>query len=362
MATTRGPGSRSVKETKGGTSSGTVKRHGGRKRPSHGGRRHRARGRSRSRSRSRERRTVPHSNKFRSKLDDGTESQDHPGQVGPFLVDMSRKRSSFTLTPPSHAQKARGIHRSTLERLLHSDYDRLREPTWSNRLMMHRLRGDGSLRLALLVIVVFALGMVWYAWHAIEQMRLMRAARHEQKLRTAISMFPRNPYEYNQRQRLARARHWFTRLNMRSFAFLGASSLTSVYMAHWHRQRRAQMIKRKSVLFWGWTAAAGMVGVAWGAYMFKVSRQPTIIRTVKRNPVLRGFLYIGSIIVVSLLFYIYRLSHRKPRKQRILEAWRKRKHERHAKRAKEIRWQDVKHAPMQMPPPGRSEEEEDISS
>ncbi len=209
-----------------------------------------------------------------------------------------------------------------------------------------------KMKLALIWVVISFIGMGLYTMHAVDRIRLTRRQHHEEKMQVAVGMFPTNPYEYNRRQRLSYAKNMWRRFNFRSIAILCVSTVASLFVAHWHRQRRAMLQKRKTVAFWLWTAIAGIVSLAWGMYIFKQSRQPIVIKQIKRNPYLRAFLYLGSIAVAGLGLYAYRLSKRKPRKQRILEEWRKRKEKQTMKKAQDIRYQDIK--PFKMDPLGKT--------
>ncbi len=209
------------------------------------------------------------------------------------------------------------------------------------------------MKLALLWIVIVMIGMGAYAMYSVDKVRMTRRLRHEEKLQAAVQMFPTNPYEYNRRQRMAYAKRAWRRFNIRNIVLLCVSTMGSLYAARWHRTRRVMLHKRKTVAFWLWTSVAGVFSVGWGAYLLKQSQQPVVIRQIKRNPYLRAFLYLGSIMVAGLSLYAYRVSRRKPKKQRILEAWRKRKHEKMAKKAEDVKYQDMK--PFKMAPLGKSE-------
>ncbi len=204
------------------------------------------------------------------------------------------------------------------------------------------------MRIAIFWILVAMVGMVGYAFYAMDQVRATRRMRHEQKLREAVQMFPRNPYEYNERQRRFYARNFWRRFNIRNIALLCVSTLGSLWVARWHRMRRVMLQRRKTLAFWMWTAGAGLLAVMWGVYAFKQSQTPVVIKAVKRNPYLRAFLYIGTILIIGLGLYVYRLRKRKSKKQAMLDAWRKKKHEQHMQKARDIRYRDMK--PLEMKP------------
>ncbi len=228
-------------------------------------------------------------------------------------------------------------------------------PTWSTAMVVAaREQKAHNERHRIRVIIFWALvsffAIIGYAWYAIQRVRATRFQRHQEKLQSSIAMFPKNPYEYNERQRMAFARNYWRRFNIRNITLLVTSVLTSLGVARWHRARRAQMQKRKSLAYWMWTAGAGFLAILWGVYVVKQSQRPVIISAARRNPVLRGFLYIGGILLVYLFFYIYRLKKRKSKKQKMLDEWRKKKHMQTMQKAKDL------HGPLKplsMPPPGK---------
>ncbi len=203
------------------------------------------------------------------------------------------------------------------------------------------------LRMALFWILVCSIAMGAYAFYAMDKIRKNIRTQHEQKMREVAAMFPKNPYEYNERQRKTYAKNFWRRFNFRNLALLGSAIMSALFVARWHRMRRVQMHRRKTIAFWIWTFVAGLLGVSWGVYIFKQSQTPIIVKQIKRNPYLRAFLIIGSILLVSLSFYAYKLKNRKSKKQMYLEKWREKKHKAMMNKAKDIRYQDLK--PMEGP-------------
>ncbi len=202
-----------------------------------------------------------------------------------------------------------------------------------------------KMRIAMFWVVVCAVVMVGYAFYSMDQVRKNRRLHHEQKMQQAVAMFPRNPYEYNERQRKAYATNYWRRFNIRNITLLCVSILGSIAVTHWHRKRRAMILKRKTVAFWMWSCLAGLLGVAWGVYVFKQGQKP-LVSKIKRNPFTRGLLYIGCILLVALVFYIYRLGKRKSKKQAMLEAWRRKKHVQMMQKARDIDMKGVKAVKM----------------
>ena len=204
------------------------------------------------------------------------------------------------------------------------------------------------LRMALFWILVCAIAMGAYAMYAMEKIKKNIKNTHDQKMREVASLFPKNPYEYNERQRKVYAKNFWRRFNFRNLFLLGVSIMAALLVARWHRIRRVQIHRRKTIFFWMWTFLAGFMAVCWSVYIAKRAQDPIIVKQIKRNPYLRAFLYVGSILLVSLLFYAYKLKNRKSKKQLFLEKWRARKHEAWANKAKDVRYQDLK--PMKMDP------------
>ncbi len=209
-----------------------------------------------------------------------------------------------------------------------------------------------KLKIALFWIMICLIGFTVYAMHAMDEIRRNVGVRHEQKVAAVAAMFPKNPYEYNERQRRAYAKNFWRRFNFRNLSILGVATIGSIYVAKWHRQRRVQIHKRKTIAFWLWTAVSGIIAIAWGVYIVKKSQTPIIVKQVKRNPVLRGFLYIGSILVVALSWYAYRISLRKSKKQIYVEKWRKKKAEQTMKKMKD---KPFYFKPFKMDPLGKTQ-------
>ncbi len=207
------------------------------------------------------------------------------------------------------------------------------------------------LRMALFWILVCAIAMSTYVFYKMDQIKRNIKTQHEQKMKEVAAMFPRNPYEYNERQRKTYAKNFWRRFNFRNLAILAFSIMGALLVARWHRIRRVQMQRRKTVAFWLWTFLAGLLAVSWSVYIAKTSQQPIIVKQIRRNPYLRAFLYIGTILLVSLLFYAYKLKNRKSKKQILIEKWRQKKHQQMDRKAKDIRYRDLK--PMKMDPLGK---------
>ncbi len=267
--------------------------------------------------------------------------------IGP--MNKEHVASKAKVEPPSRAPEPQGYHRTDLLSPLQafeSPY-----PTSSETLESQEVDNPYN-SMAIYGIIVGTMAILAYAWYAVDQVRITRAQRAEQHMQQVIASFPKNPYEYNQRQRLSFAKNRWRRFNIRNLSLLGGSAIGTLLLSRWHRMRRVALQRRKTVTFWIATAMAGIVGVGWGAYMFKQSSQPVIIKTFKRNPVLRGFLYIGAMAVVSLIYYSCMLYQRKSHKQKILEAWRKKKWERGMERAQERRDPQMPARPLEMKRPG----------
>ncbi len=277
--------------------------------------------------------------------------------VGPMNKDPLASRAK--VPPPLTAPEPQGYHRTDLLlsplQVFQSPSPTSSEPPQSAGLTLPEVGvhvDDANNSVAIYVLIVGTMAMLAYAWYTIDQVKMTRAQRNEQHLQQAIASFPKNPYEYNERQRLSFARNRWRRFNIRNLSLLCGSSIGTLLLSRWHRKRRVALQRRKTVTFWIATAMAGLLGVGWGAYMFKQSSQPVLIKTIRRNPVLRGFLYIGIMAVISLLYYSYMLFQKKSRRQKMLEAWRKKKWERGMEKAQERRDPQMPARPLEMKRPG----------
>ncbi len=177
------------------------------------------------------------------------------------------------------------------------------------------------------VMIMTSVGAVLYMMYTLQEIRWKRAERAQKNLELAIEQFPKNPVEYNYRQMQSfRSGETWRRFNYRNLAILAGTSVSFTLMTRWHHKRQEMLARRKTLSFWLWTCGAGLVGTIYGVYLIRKSTAPQILKEIRRNPAARGFLYIGAILLVSMVMYIYMLSGRKSKRQKILEAWRKKKH------------------------------------
>ncbi len=167
-----------------------------------------------------------------------------------------------------------------------------------------------------------------FMMYLMQDLRWKRAKRAQQNLETAIRQFPKNPVEYNDRQMEAfRTGEGWRRFNYRNLAILAGTSISLPLVMRWHHRRQEMLAKRKTLIFWMWTLGAGLAGSVYGVYLIRKHSSPPILKQITRNPTARGFLYISVILVVALAIYAYLLSERRSRRQKILEAWRRKKHQ-----------------------------------
>ncbi len=213
---------------------------------------------------------------------------------------------------------------------------------------------DVAYRRTMFWVGIMLLGMLAYVWYTVDQVRMNRIQGQEENLQKAIAMFPKNPYEYNERQRAFYAVNYWRRFNIRNISILGGSILSAMLLARWHRKRRAFLQRRKTLVYWAWTMGAGMLGILWGAYIVKKSQQNILTQTY-RNPMGRALLIIGCILLASILLFAYRLRKRKGKKQKMLEEWRMKKHRDTMRKPQDLqRVQQVRAIkPVAMPPPGK---------
>ena len=186
------------------------------------------------------------------------------------------------------------------------------------------------------IYLAAAILMVGYAWLSIDRIRMARYLTRQEKLERVIEVFPKNPYEYNERQRLAHATNLWRRFNFRNLSLLCGSCVTSLLLARWHRRRQVMLMRRKTLLFWFWTCGAGMVGVLWGSYVFKEACERPLLSGVYRDRQARAFLYLGLILLLALMLYAYGLKNRETKSQKMLKAWRKKKHEQMMKKPSDL--------------------------
>ncbi len=180
---------------------------------------------------------------------------------------------------------------------------------------------------------LFALAMAFiavlgYMLFSLQEIRWQRTERAQENLEKAIRQFPKNPSDYNVRQlEQFRAGTGWRRFNFRNIGILAGASLASLLVARWHRKRREFIARRKSLAFWLWTMGAGFFGVLWGVYMIKRATGPErYLKMIRRNPTIRALFIIGLIILVSLCAFVFKLSRRKTKKEKMMQEWRNRKH------------------------------------
>ncbi len=177
------------------------------------------------------------------------------------------------------------------------------------------------------VMIMATMVAILYMMYIMQEVRWRRAERGQQNLELAIQQFPKNPVEYNYRQMQSfRSGDTWRRFNYRNLAILAGTSVSFTLMTRWHHKRQEMLARRKTLSFWLWTCGAGLVGTVYSVYLIRKSTGPQLLKEIRRNPAARGFLYIGAIVLVSMVIYVYMLSGRKSKRQKILEAWRKKKH------------------------------------
>ncbi len=185
---------------------------------------------------------------------------------------------------------------------------------------------DPSARAKMNAVAAFLVLLAAYALFAMERSRREAVARQEAGLERAITAFPKDPYDYNQRQRAAfAAGSGWRRFNFRNISILGGSVLSTLLVVRWHRRRRELLQLRTTLVYWAWTVAAGLFGLGWGFYVIKKS-QESLVKKAYRNPTTRALLIIGLMLLVSLLIFAFKLRRRKTKKERMMEEWRSRKH------------------------------------
>ncbi len=195
-----------------------------------------------------------------------------------------------------------------------------------------------GLRFGLLFWIYLAMMilMVGYAWLSIDRIRMARYLTRQENLEQVIEVFPKNPYEYNERQRLAHTTNLWRRFNFRNLSLLCGSCITSLLLAWWHRRRQVMLMRRKTLFFWFWTCGAGMVSILWGSYIFRVAYQQPLLSGIYRDRRARALLYLGLILLLALMLYAYRLRNRATKSQKMLKAWRKKKHEQMMKKQSDL--------------------------
>lgn len=188
---------------------------------------------------------------------------------------------------------------------------------------------NSKFRVVIFLVTFAAAGIAMYGYYQVTQLGMARRQIVNKNLEAAVKQFPKSPLEYNMKQRVRAAAVSWRRFNFRNIAIFCSTISSSMLVAKWHRSRRLQIQKRKSIFFWAWTAAAGLLGVCGAVYLIRRNTASDIVvRAVRRNPTLRAFLYLGSIGVLGMILFAVRLRmtlHSKKRK--IMREWRKRKHQ-----------------------------------
>ena len=148
----------------------------------------------------------------------------------------------------------------------------------------------------------------------------LRTTMNQKQLESAIDMFPKNPLEYNIRQRMQfieSSNSMWRRFNFRAIGALGACVTVGATLKLWHRKRRTMILRRKSLFFWAFTTAAAFLLAFWGGYMMKRgTATQQIVQQIRRNPFLRAIVYLAMIMTVGLLLMMGRIFLTKPKKHR----------------------------------------------
>ncbi len=155
------------------------------------------------------------------------------------------------------------------------------------------------LLIGLLLCLLYAL---WRrAQLAEKQKELSQTSLHQK-----MALFPKDPMEYNFRQRLWHQMYHQRRHNFLAVGLLSLGVIGMIAIMIWHRARRVVIQKRKTIGFWVFTASAAVLAISWPIYVVYM-RSPVqeAIHQVRRHPFLRFSLLLTLIIILAILLYSY---------------------------------------------------------
>ncbi len=140
----------------------------------------------------------------------------------------------------------------------------------------------------------------------------------EKNLELAIRQFPKNPDEY---ATLEVGRYDITgwrRFNFRNIAIFSAAVVSAFTVVYWHRQKKLEQEKRRTVHFWMLTATGALVGCFYGAYMVQqtVSKPARIMRQVKSDPFARALFILGTVVMGAIVLFLLRGFYKRWEKKR----------------------------------------------
>ena len=169
------------------------------------------------------------------------------------------------------------------------------------------------------VAVCSFIALVFFVTYRADHLGRLRIKMNQKQLESAIDMFPKNPLEYNIKQRqlfIQSGNLTWRRYNFMAIGVLAICGTIGATLKVWHRKRRTVILRRKSLFFWAFTSTAASLVTFYGAYMMKRgSTGQQIMQQVNRNPAARGIVYLSGVAILGLLLMMNRIYMAKPHKK-----------------------------------------------